>query len=156
MADQTTAQERTAALVAQGWRPWPPWPAPELASALADAHPGLKECPYLLAASDEPKDLLVRPDRTVTCFESVAQMEEALEREAVIRFHQGQAVPCVELRSIKIKDLKQARVRALMHRCRAMGIVVEARGTKIERGREVRRRTKRNRAPTKPIKPATR
>ncbi len=151
VTDAAGAAERTDELVAQGWKRWPPMPAPELASALAEPHPGLADCPYLMPASDLPRDLLTAPGRTVTCFRTVADLEQALDREAVIQYHQGQAVPCQELRAITIRDLREPRIRELRDQCRRMGITVTPRGTKAESHREVIRRSKRNRTAAKVI-----
>ena len=102
--------------------------------------------------SYEPDKLLSAPERTVTCFQSVQGLDEALEREAVIRFQRGEAIPCLELRSVKVADMKEPRIRDLRQRCRQLGVDFENRGTKVENSLEVRRRSGRNRHHTKAVR----
>lgn len=151
LPDVVSRDERVALLQAQGWSLWPPNAAPELASALSHAHPGLSDCPFLMAVSDEPDDLFSEPQRTVTCFRTVENVEEALEREAVIRFHLGAALPCLELRSLTVREAASARIRDLKARCRQMGIAVLPKGSATEGSPAVTRRSKRNRTFTRRI-----
>ncbi len=151
VANEATATERRSEMKADGWSDWPPMPAPELAETLAYAHPELANCSYLMPVTREPKDITDEPVRTVTCFEDVEEVEAALEREQVLGHQRGQAIPCLELRSIRPADMAKPRIRELRARCRQLGLSFELRGTKLERSREVRKRTKRNRKRTKMV-----
>ena len=143
-ADEGSAAQHKAELSADGWRSWPPSPAPELANALADAHPALKDCPFLFAASDEPKDALEDPVRTVTCYKTVAEIAVALERERVLQYKYGMALPCQELRRISEKEWHRPTVLRLRAHCKAMGVDVEP-GLAKDAPVTLRKRAKRNR-----------
>ena len=99
VADATAAQARVAALVSDGWHAWPPGPAPEAADTLAAANPAMRDCPYLMEESEEPENWLDEPAAHVACFQSVAELEKAREREEQILFRHSRAVPCAELRA---------------------------------------------------------
>lgn len=148
---ERAANERRAELLAEGWRLWPPSASPELAAALADAHPELVDCPFLFRVSQLPDNLLVEPRRHVTCFRTLAGLEEALEREAVIRYHQGQATPCGELRVMSTRERRSPGVRELQERCEAMGILIAPAPDTLGYELEISTRSKRNRTFTRRI-----
>lgn len=143
-ANEGSAAQHRKELRTDGWQTWPPTPAPELATALADAHPALKECPFLFAASDESKSTPKDPVRTVTCYQTVTEVVMALERERVFVHQYGMLLPCRELRTISEKDWHRPVVLKLRAHCKAVGLDVQPTLAK-DAPLALRKRAKRNR-----------
>lgn len=120
-----------------GWRPWPPQPAPELAGRIAGLDD--RECPFLYAVAERAAEWPHPPERKLTCFSTVHELELALAREAQLHANHARTLPCVELRGLAKEDFRP-RVKELRAFCEAMGVEVEPDRDLVRRERRRRNR----------------
>ncbi len=130
--------QRVDALLLQGWKKWPPSPAPEFVVAMAEQNPDYGDCPFLAAVSDKVTSPVDLPQKRLSCFASVNELELALAREAQLRFMHAQALPCSDLARFSRHDL-QKRVKELRAYCTALGVHIKPNAALVteERARQM-------------------
>ncbi len=144
--DEASAAERRAALAAEGWRDYPPEPAPELASAYAldfrdrsrlvkDATPW-DSCPFLVAteledpmdprhddpAARPPEDSIFEP---VVCVVEPKELDAVVRRVVLARLAADRAAPCRRLARVGPTEMAELKVRPtevveLRRHCKAL------------------------------------
>lgn len=141
-ADPAAAARRAAHLRRDGWHPWPPPPAPELATTLGDEDAELRECPFLFPVTRHASEGLRRRATKLSCFTTLLDLEIALARETQLKFEHRQPVPCEDVQTLA-KDDKRPYVRELRAHCAALGIELKPDpfAVRREKGRQKRNTT---------------
>jgi hypothetical protein len=118
VADDNSVRRTQKTLSQDGWKEWPPPPAPELALGYSHLAEDSMDCGYLLHVTDRPTHWHIPPTKTIQCFARLDSVEKALYREEQISFHREREEWCAGKESgfprVEVPENKRCNVRVIL------------------------------------------